>query len=152
MLVIGPTTALNVQPLHFSQPGSDPPFLSVQLTDIVAFAGLATAGVLLRKQAAAHKRLILLATLYISDAGFGRWLGESVSHWLGEGFWSTGAALYGASDLLIVGMGIYDITTRRRLHPVYAIGTAWVFGDQLTGVSLLLSPAWKPWALRLIGH
>ena len=53
---------------------------------------------------------------------------------------------------LIVGMGIYDITTRRRLHPVYAIGTAWVFANQLTAVSLLLSPAWKPWALRLIGH
>jgi hypothetical protein len=152
MLVIGPATAFTVQQLHFGKPGSDPAFLSVQLTDILAFAGLVTAGLVLRKQAAAHKRLILLATLYISDAGFARWLGESVSQWLGEGFWSTAASLYAVNDLLIVGMGVYDMTTRHRLHPVYAAGTAWVLANQLTGVSLLLSPAWKPWALRLIGH
>jgi len=152
MVVIGPATALTVQRLHFGNPGSEPAFLSVQFTDILAFAGLATAGLLLRKRAAAHKRLILLATLYISDAGFARWLGHSVSQWLGEGFWPTTATLYGANDLLIVGMGVYDMATRHRLHPAYAIGVVWVFANQLTGVSLLLSPAWKPWALRLIGH
>jgi hypothetical protein len=152
MIALGPATAVIVDGLHVGQPGSDPAFLSVQLSDILAFAGLVTAAVVFRNHPAAHKRLMLLATLYISDAGFARWLAGDIAAWLGEGFWATAAALYLPNDTLIVGLGVYDLITRRRFHPAYLAGVAWVLANQLTAVSLYFNPSWKPVALRLIGH
>jgi hypothetical protein len=62
MVVIGPATALTVQHRGMHDPGADPAFLSIQFTDILAFTGLVTAGLLLRNAPSAHKRLVLLAT------------------------------------------------------------------------------------------
>jgi hypothetical protein len=150
MLVLGPMTAIISDRLHLGTPGSDPAFLSIQLADMVAFAGFMAAAVALRNRPAAHKRLMLLAILYISDAGFARWLGPGVSSLLGDGFWATMATLYLANDTLIAGLGVYDFITRRRLHPAYVTGVAWALANQLTAVSLYFSPAWKEVALRLI--
>ena len=152
MVVIGPATAFYMQRYHWGTPESDPPFLAIQLTDILAFAVLASAAFALRKDSSAHKRLILLATLYISDAGFARLFGDDVHSLLGNGFWPLVATLYLANDLLIVGIGAYDLATRKRLHPAYAAGIAFIFAVQMTAVFLDRSPAWKPVALRLIGH
>lgn len=51
-------------------------FLSIPLGDITAFGALVTAGLLLRHNAAAHKRPMLLATISLLAAGFGRGLGQ----------------------------------------------------------------------------
>jgi len=153
MILIGPATALMVHRLAFGTPGDDPAFLSVQLGDILAFAGLAVAAFLLTRQPAAHKRLILLATLYIADAGFARWLGPPLNAHIGAGsLWPLLAVLYLGNDILIAGLGAYDWITRQRLHPAYVAGVAWTASLQLTAAWLLLSPAWKPIALKLIGH
>jgi uncharacterized membrane protein YozB (DUF420 family) len=152
MVVVGPTTAIYMQRYHWGTPESDPPFLAIQLTDILAFAVLASAAFVLRNDSAAHKRLILLATLYISDAGFARLFGDGVHGLLGSGFWPLFATLYLANDLLIAGMGAYDLATRKRLHPAYAAGVAFIFALQITAVFLDRSTAWKPIALLLIGH
>jgi hypothetical protein len=152
MVILGPAAAVVVQRAHFGDPHSDPSFLSVQLTDILAFAGLTTAAILCRKQSAAHKRLILLATLYISDAGFARWLADPLQTVVGDGFGGLLAQLYLANDLLIVGLGAYDLVTRHRLHQVYVIGALWIAAMQLTAVTLYQNPLWKPIALKLLGH
>jgi hypothetical protein len=152
MVILGPAAAIVVQRANFGSPTNDPGFLSVQLTDILAFAGLTTAAILWRNQAASHKRLILLATLYISDAGFARWLGGPLQAQLGDGFWGFMAQLYLANDLLIVGLGVYDFVTRRRLHQVYIAGAAWVAAMQLTAVAVYQNPLWKPIAVKLLGH
>jgi uncharacterized membrane protein len=152
MVIVGPATAFYMQRYHWGTPESDPPFLAIQLTDIIAFAGLATAAFALRADSPAHKRLILLATLYISDAGFARLFGGGVHGVLGDGVWPFLAEAYLANDVLILGMGAYDLATRKRLHPAYIAGVAWVFALQLTASFLYHSPLWKPVALRLIGH
>lgn len=152
MVVLGPAAAFIVQRARLGGPHSDPSFLSVQLTDILAFAGLATAAILCRKQSAAHKRLILLATLYISDAGFSRWLGDPLQAVVGDGFGGTIAQLYLANDLLILGLGVYDLMTRHRLHQAYIIGAVWIAAMQLSAVALYENPLWKPIALKLLGH
>jgi uncharacterized membrane protein len=152
MVIVGPATAYYMQRSHWGTPDSDPPFLAIQLSDILAFAGLASAGFLLRNDSPAHKRLILLATLYISDAGFARLFGGGVHGLLGNGYWPLFFSLYLANDMLIVGLGAYDLATRKRLHPAYVAGVTWIFALQLTAVFLDRSPAWKPVALTLIGH
>ena len=152
MVVVGPATAIVMQRYHWGTPESDPPFLAIQLTDILAFAGLATAAFALRNDSSAHKRLILLATLYISDAGFARVFGDGVHGLLGDGFWPFLAEAYLANDVLAAGIGVYDFITRRRLHPAYVAGMAWMFALQLTASALYHAPGWKPVALALIGH
>lgn len=152
MIVLGPATALYMQRVHFGTAQSDVPFLAIQLTDILAFAGLAGAAFALRGDPPAHKRLILLATLYISDAGFARCFGDGLHGVLGDGFWPFLAEAYLANDILMLGLGAYDFITRRRLHPAYVAGVGWTLALQLTGSFLYHAAFWKPIALRLIGH
>lgn len=124
MLILGPATALHMQHLHAGQPGDDPAFLSIQFTDMLGFAGLFLAGMLLRRSPAAHKRLMLLGTIYITDAGFARWLGDSLAARFGSGFGGFWATLFLPPMLLMLAMGVYDLATRRRLHPAYLAGLA----------------------------
>ena len=152
MVVLGPAAAVTAQRLELGTPASDPAFLSVQLLDIVGFATLAAAAFALRREPAAHKRLILLATLCIIDAGFARWWGDALHARLGEGVWPFLAEFYLANVLLILGIGAYDLITRRRLHPVYVPSAVWAIGVLISASWLYYYPPWKPFALAVIGH
>jgi uncharacterized membrane protein YozB (DUF420 family) len=154
MVVLGPATAIVVERTNFGTPDSDPAFFAVQFTDILAFAGLAAAAFAfaLRGNPSAHKRLILLATLYISDAAFARFLGDGLHALLGDGVLPFMVEAYLVPDILMLGLGAYDLVTRGRLHPAYVAGLLWVAANQTTGAVLYHSPAWKPVALSLIGH
>lgn len=154
MVVLGPATAIAVASDRFAATHKAPISLSFQLTDMLAFAGLvAAAGVAAaRGWFSAHKRLLLLATFYIADAGFARLLGDPLEALFGMGFWSLMAQAYLASDLLMAGLGAYDLVTRRRLHPAYVGGLVWVLAIQMPAAWLYVSPLWPPFALRLIGQ
>ena len=157
MAVLGPVTALSVHHLRMvahlasTHPADDPGFLSVQFTDILAFVSLTAAGLWYRNTPAAHKRLILLGTLYITDAGFARWLAPSFDQLLGHGFWPFWIGCYFGPDCLILLAGAYDLITRRRLHPAYLAGAVWVFAVQTLAVWLYFSPHWTQFATRLVG-
>jgi hypothetical protein len=153
MMILGPATAVVTDRLRMTHPGGgDPAFLIVQMTDIVAFTGLVVPALLWRKDPSVHKRLILLATLYITDAGFARWQGGTMEALLGNGFWGLAAQLYFGSDLLMLGIGLYDWTTRRRLYGAYVAGISWVAALELTALLVYLDPRWSPLALRLLSH
>jgi hypothetical protein len=151
MVALGLVTSVTVDYLHFGTPQSDPSFLAVQLADLTNFGTLAAAAFLMRGTPSAHKRLILLATIFIADAGFARWWGHDLAK-LGDGFWATWVQDY-LSDLLLVAIiGLYDFITRRRLHPAYIAGAAFGLGVELIAVWLYVSPWWKPIATHLIGR
>ena len=152
MVVLGPATALVVDAAAYAAKGETPEFLAVQFTDIAAFAGLTAAGLALRGISSAHKRLMLLGLIYISDAGFARFLNNFAVSALGDNLLGTVAGLYLGSDLLMLGLGGYDLATRGRLHPAYMAGVAWMIALQITAVTLLGSPTWKALSLHLIGH
>jgi hypothetical protein len=152
MIILGPWTALVMHALTFGKAGKPPAFLGVQFTDMLAFATLVGAALALRGNASAHKRLILLATLYISDAGFSRWLNAPLSALLGHGYFAQLAAQYLPSDAVVLALGAYDLITRGRLHPAYLVGVIWMAALQLTGMALVFSSWWPPLANHLIGH
>jgi hypothetical protein len=153
IVILGPITALTVDRQSLGLPGYQPQFLSVQLLDIIAFAGVAAAAIAMRSDPAAHKRLILLATLSIIDAGFSRTsLRHSLAMLLGNGFWPFMVEIYLANGLLIFGIGAYDLVTRRRLHPVYIAGVVWVSGNLILAGWLDSNPSWKPVAIGLISR
>jgi len=152
MVVLGPATAVVVDAAGFAATGQTPEFLAVQFTDILAFAGLTASGLLLRGTSSAHKRLMLLGLIYISDAGFARFLNGVVAAPLGQSVWGLISGLYLGSDLLMLGLGVYDLATRGRLHPAYIAGVIWTVSLQVTALALLNNPTWKTLSLHLIGH
>lgn len=152
MAFLGPATAIVVDAAQYLKDRQPPAFLAVQFTDIVAFVVLLGAGFVWRASSAAHKRLMLLATLYITDAGFARALGGPVHAALGESFVADLMGLYLGNDLLILGFGAYDLATRRRLHPAYVAGVGFTLAIQLTAEGLLHSPAWAAFSMHLIGR
>lgn len=152
MVVLGIMASIMTEQMNFGTRLSRPPFLAIEFTDMAAFAGLAGAALFLRTNSSAHKRLILLATFYVADAGFSRWLGRSVVGVMGRDFAGMFGALYLGTDLLALTLGGYDLATRRRLHPAYVAGMVWLLACQLAGVGLYRLPEWKPLALAIIGH
>ncbi len=152
MAILGPATALTVQRLEFDPKSDGPAFMAIQFTDILAFVLPAASGLLMRHMSSAHKRLMLLATLYISDAGFARWLGEPLYHLLGDGMWQGFVQLYGANDLLALAIGAYDLVTRRRLLPAYIAGLILTLAMQLLAGWLYHFPPWLPFTRHLLGH
>jgi hypothetical protein len=150
MIVLGPMVAWMEQHRDFGTPLGDPGFFSIQTIDIISFAVLGTAGVLLRSRPSAHKRLMLIATLCIADAGYGRWLPTPLEHAMGgHTFWPNYLGLFGVTGLMIVGLGVYDLITRRRLHPAYVAGAAWGLTGQLTASVLYFNPAWIGFTTQL---
>ena len=152
MIVLGPATALITDKARYEATGHTPEFLAVQFLDIIAFATLTGSALLLRGKPETHKRLMLLGLFYISNAGFARFLNNFPAAPLGDGFWGDIVGIYLGGDMLVLGLGIYDLVTRRRLYPAYIAGAAWILALEITARTLLHSPAWKAFTLHLIGH
>jgi hypothetical protein len=152
MVIIGPLTAWYMDRLEFGTPDGDASFQVVQYSDILIFGTLTAAAILCRRWSSAHKRLMLLGTLHITDAGFARWLAGPLSHVLGSSLPATIAEMYGPPDLLMLGLGAYDLITRKRLHPAYIVGLLWVFAVQISAAWLYAYSAWKSLAAHLLGH
>jgi len=153
MLVLGLAASIVVDRLHFGQPNVDPPaFLIIQLTDLINFGVLAAAGFLMRNDRAAHKRLILLATIFISDAGWGRWLGDTMESAFGTGFLGEWMAVYVGDFVLVALFAAADVIAHRRLNPAFVKGAGFGLSLQLIAIYLFVSPWWGVVATRLIGY
>lgn len=152
MIVLGPATELSVDRLQYGTPDSDPAFMSIAFTGIFLFGVLVCAAIVLRNNASAHKRLILLATIAISNAGFTRWLGPVLAHLFGHSqpaFWGV---LYVIPTVLVAAIGVYDLVTRRRLMPAYVVGAVFCIVVQVLSIWLYFSPAWLAVTKGLLGH
>lgn len=152
MLVLGVTTAVVVDHDLFVTPRSDPSFLIIQLADMLAFAVLGGLAIALRKTPDAHKRLMIIATICIANAGFSRWLAPGLSGLLGDGYWGDWAQLYLSDFVLIAMLGAYDLISRGRMYSVYIFGAVCALGVEFIAVWMYVSPWWKPAATVLIGR
>ena len=70
----------------------------------------------------------------------------------GTGFQGRWLADYLGVSLLVLGIGVYDLVTRRRLHPAYVLGAFWILSWQFIAELLYVSPWWKVVSLHLLGH
>ena len=152
MVVLGLWVSYVVDRADFGTPREDPAFASVQILDMLGFGVLVVSGLLNRRDPAGHKRLMLLATLCLVDAGFTRWWGRSLEGLIGKSLLGEWLAIFLGNVLLIVAIGLYDLATRRRLHPAYMLGAPWALGLQILASYLYVAPWWKPIAILLIGH
>jgi hypothetical protein len=151
VVIVGLWAALAVEGRALATPRARPQFLAIEWSNIIEFAGLAGAAILARHHASSHKRLMLLATLSLTPAAFNRALGKPFIHpLLGTGVWETWVQIFAATAVMVIGIGLYDWLTRRRVHPVWAFGALWIVGGQVTASWLYYNPAWKAVATAIL--
>ncbi len=115
-------------------------FLAVPLLGMVVFTVLFGAAVLQRRQAATHKRLVILATLEIVTAAVARL--PVVETWGPLGF-------FGVIDLFVIALVAYDLATLRRVHPATLWGGLFFVLSQPLRLVIGGSPAWISFATWL---
>jgi hypothetical protein len=140
LLIVGTTTAV----LRVKGGGSSPipgvpplSFLAVPLFDMVVFAILISAGLVLRSRSDTHKRLMTLATIALMSAPIARIPG--VLRAGPPGF-------FGLTDLFIVAMLVYDLATRRKVHPATIWGGLVIVASQPLRLMISGTPAWLAFA------
>ena len=132
--------------------GAVPPFfkpaemMAADLLDMSLFAGLFAAAVLMRRQAAWHKRLMLCATVLLSWPAVGRLIplrALGVSHIIP-------ASIVIVIILALIGP-LYDLVIRRRIHPAYFWGVGVIVISHPIHAFIANQPAVQAWAKGLAG-
>jgi hypothetical protein len=149
MVPLGIAAAMVDQARQVGHPDYAPQFLVLEFEEMFAFSTFIIAGLLWRRDAAAHKRLMILSAVAISDAGFARaWLiGIKVAPpgpfgWWMQYFWGIA--------LLLISMIAWDLWRRRRVHPAVLFGAAVLWGGQMVVTALNFSPGWKGAMVALV--
>jgi hypothetical protein len=106
------------------------------LEELVLFAGLTGWGMAVRRDAASHKRLMILGTMAMIGPAINRWPFPASIRIPGT------IAVYVALPLLIV---LYDLWSRRRIHRCTLISYALIATGMLTLVPLATMPFWTTW-------
>lgn len=151
VVLVGIWAAVVFEKQGLRTPAARPHFLAIEWSNIIEFGGLATAAIIARRRPSAHKRLILLATLSLTPAAFNRAIGKPFFHpLLGSGVWQTWMQIFSLTDLMVLGIGVYDFRTRGRVHPAWALGALWIVAGQLTASWLFYNPTWKALAASIL--
>lgn len=139
--VIAPWSELSWQALNLHTPGALPPeFLSIAFSGIVCLLILLPYGILLRRNTAAHRRVMILAAVAISDAGFSRMVGlfrPAPTTFLGTYLFYEGGNL-----LLIALMFLWD-WKQKRVMKQFLQGAFVVIAVGLTASGLYFNDAWR---------
>ncbi len=127
-------------------------FMSVQITNVIGMTALLSAGYLLRGNGAAHKRLMIMGTIMVTETGFNRLLHAPLKSVLGDGAGPFLIETYTGTILLMIAVGVYDWATRRRLHPAYVGAFSVMLSLQLLASWLQQEPFWILAMKRLTHH
>ena len=107
------------------------PFFSIQALDILSFTAFFWLAIYWRKKPEYHRRLVLIATIALTSAGFGR-IPMISFHWF-----------YAAVNALIVLGVARDLIVNRRIHIVYRYAVPALIVCQIFAVQMWLHhPAW----------
>jgi len=143
LVVIGLTTAIVSARRNFAAGNQGAlTFLAIPFGDMLVFSVLVTAGIRYRRRAEAHKRLMLLATISILDAAIVRWPLAIMA--------AGPVAFFGVTDLLIVAGLVYDLMSRRRVHPAYIWGGLLILASQPLRLAIAGTSAWLAFARALV--
>jgi hypothetical protein len=142
MAVMGPWAAMASQARIMNTPYESSQFLSVNLLDVAGFLVLLAWGIVLRKNPAAHRRMMILATISLADPGFSRfasYLWPEEPHSMLLWFFYT---FYG-NVLLIALMAGWD-WWRGRLVRSFVVGAAGLLAAEWVATLLYF---WGPWKI-----
>jgi uncharacterized membrane protein YozB (DUF420 family) len=151
MVVSGYFSEVYTQRWHVAHPPNNFQFFILPIFWMLSFGALATAALVARKNPAAHKRLIVLATTVIVGAAYDRWWGDALTAAFGDGLGGMLINEFGATDLILFGALAYDFFTRGRVHKVYEIAVPLILLLQVATTIIYHSAMWLPIASFLVG-
>ncbi|MGB6973748.1 MAG: hypothetical protein WBD67_03595 [Terracidiphilus sp.] len=146
MAVLGPWAVMAWEAVHLSQPILPPQFLSVNIVDIGGFLALLAWGFTLRKNPAAHKRMMILATVSLADPGFARLAGDALNLHPVTPLEFFFRVFYG-NVLLVAMMAGWD-WWRGRLMRQFVLGAAALLAAESVAAMLFF---WAPWQAATLG-
>lgn len=126
-----------------------PEFIGLEFQSMTVFAILLTLATLMRRDLAAHKRLMILLTVDLLDPGTSRaWTFFSPFHPEGPfGWWLN---YFWANAALLVAMMGWDLWRHGRIHPALLTGGALLAAGEGAAVILQFSPWWHGVAGNLV--
>jgi hypothetical protein len=150
MIVLGTIVAIAAAsrpPAPNLPPGWPSPleFLVIPLGDIVAFGLLVSVGLYNRRHRDIHKRLMLLATIAILNAGLGRLVfpGGVLAF---VGLPANPVTLIGLTGLFVAACLIYDRATLGRIHPAFLWGGTFIIASDILRLVIGRTAAWLTFA------
>ena len=161
MVIFGFIAAYMVAKRDYGTPNSDLHFICVQFGNVIMFTTLAGVGLYLRKNYVVHKRLMIMATIVLTEPGFARWFSYKISPFFGDYFWnfktlSQGYGRFWTYEVLpqlvlMLALGAYDLLTRKKLSKAYVWGL--LFFVLVTGIEgfLYYSDTWLILMKHMIG-
>ncbi len=120
-------------------------FLAIAVVALAVFPLLIGAALLLRRDAAAHKRLMVIATTVFLSAAVHRLLMWAVDPAV------TPPVFFATTDVFLVALGVYDVVSRGRVHWATVLGGVVVVGSQVGSVVLAGSGVWMGFARSVVG-
>lgn len=143
IVVTGPEVGIAAIRRGAVPPGLTPEqFLMLPVAAAVMFAIFCTAGVLLRNNAQAHKRLMLLTTISVMDAAIARM----------PGMLEAGPLVFlGLADAFFVVGIAYDLASRGRVHPAWIYGGLAIVVSQVLRLLISGTEAWASFVHMLVG-
>jgi hypothetical protein len=145
MVIIGPIAATDSLRRGAAPLGLDAlTFYVIPLSAIFSFGVLAFFAYRYRRQAAIHKRLILIATIGLIDAAVGRWP---------VAFFQNNPK---AQDLVpfafLLAIMIFDLVTQKRILKSTLWASVFLVVVHLTRVPVGFTPAWHSFATKMLGN
>jgi len=126
-----------------TNPAIDSPGIyAVALSEITGFIVPTLFAFRLRKRSVYHKRLIIIGTIAMMTAGFGRWPVHFLLHKPLPAMLCTFSLL-----LLVVA---YDLSTTRKVHRATALGSAWVVCTGLGAIAISTTAVWHQFTATIL--
>ena len=147
LLAAGMVVAALAVSIDLGKRGAAPPgvpplvFLAVPLTTVVVFPALIGAALWWRNRPETHKRLMLIGTMELVTAGFGRW---PVIGPLGP------LAYFAATDVFLLALLVHDRATEGRFHPATLWGGLFLVASQPLRLMIGGTGAWLAFAQWLV--
>ncbi|HVN92438.1 MAG TPA: hypothetical protein VMT38_02015 [Terracidiphilus sp.] len=149
MAVLGPWAVLAEDSTHMGSRATPhrPEFMAVNLVDIVGFLILLAWGIALRRNPAAHKRIMILATVSLADPGYARITGHllAAQHSVVPWFFNV---FYG-NVLIILLMLAWD-AFRGRVMRQFVVGAAGLLAAEFVAAILFFSKPWHDVTSQLV--
>jgi hypothetical protein len=145
VVIVGTTVAITRVRTGVSPIPGVPPlsFLAIPLFDMLVFAILVSTAIFLRRRLEAHKRLMTLAMITLLPAPIARMSFLPLP--------PGPPTFFALADLFIVAMLVYDLTTRRKIHPATIWGGLLVVASQPFRLMIAGTPAWLGFARWITG-
>ena len=149
MAPLGVVAALVDMARQVGHPDYAPQFLGLEFIDMIGFAIFIAAGLLWRKDPAAHKRLMILSAMALIDASFSRAWALEVKMPTTEpfGWWLQ---YFGGTTVMLIAMASWDLWRRRRVHPSVWFGMAVLWSGEIASTALYFSTGWKTAMVALV--